>query len=75
MAIRKRSLTHPNGNPDGVPLPPPDVFLDLYGQCLKVPCSCLREGWEGMLCPHWQPDGATSFEEMIARIAKGSGHE
>lgn len=55
-----------------------DYILDHYGSCsLGVDCywgkdplgrfnGCNRVGWKGRKCPHWQPTGATTWEELNA---------
>lgn len=48
-----------------------DYLLDNYGICDRgANCywgnGCLKTGWRGRLCPHWQPLGATSLEALSA---------
>jgi len=43
-----------------------DYFLDHYGTCeLDDKCTCLRDGWKGQMCFHWQSFGARSLEDLM----------
>ena len=53
-----------------------EYLLDNYGTCERgADCywgknavgqfdGCLRTGWRGRECKHWQPLGATTYEEL-----------
>lgn len=50
-------------------------LLDNYGTCkLGAACNrppgCLKLGWIGRACPHWQPLGARTYEELRDLQAK-----
>lgn len=49
-----------------VPAPPPEYFLDHYGECTAKPCRCLRDTWIGRGCPSWKPWGAKTHAEVAA---------
>jgi hypothetical protein len=60
-----------------------DYIADNYGECVRGPqCGrdgCLRTGWLGRACPHWQPVKAKDWEELLrnndAGIAANGGCE
>lgn len=46
-----------------------DYIADNYGTCRRgADCywapGCLRTGWIGRGCPHWQPVKAKTWEEL-----------
>lgn len=55
-----------------------DYLLDNYGTCDRgSDCywgkdlagrddGCLKTGWRGRACPHWQTVGATNLDELRA---------
>lgn len=57
-----------------------DYLLDNYGQCDRgTDCywgrnaagqfnGCLKVGWQGRGCKHWQPLGAQTIEELYSKI-------
>lgn len=57
-----------------------EYLLDNYGACDRgADCywgkdtrgafnGCLKTGWRGRACRHWQPSGITSLEEMRERL-------
>ena len=37
-----------------------------YGSCkIGDECVCIRQGWQGMLCPNWQPTKAKTINELL----------
>ena len=41
------------------------TYLDEhYGQCSHKPCKCIRTGWIGTSCEHWEPTKATTWNEL-----------
>ncbi len=48
-----------------------DYLADHYGRChLLKNCRCLREGWRGRMCSHWQPTTARNWLEL-KRLLEG----
>jgi hypothetical protein len=47
-----------------------DYLADFYGRCAAQACACNRPGqWKGRGCPHWQPMGWQSFDEISVPVA------
>lgn len=56
-----------------------DYIADNYGQCLRGPAcgrdGCLRTGWLGRACPHWQPVKAKDWDELRAEADREANTE
>lgn len=37
-----------------------------YGVCNRIICRCLKDGWLGYGCPHWEPAKARNWDELRA---------
>lgn len=58
-----------------------DYLLDSYGTCDRGPdCywgkdpagnfnGCLKTGWRGTACPHWQPLETSSYQELAQKMS------
>lgn len=42
-----------------------EYLLSNYGECKRgEECTCRKLGWLGKHCPHWQPLGVTTLEQL-----------
>ncbi len=54
---------------------PTKEYLDNhYGRCNLLVCTCIKEKWLGVFCPHWRPTGARNFDELMQQAREIKKH-